>query len=50
MKTIRNTCKLQPTALEINVGDQIIHDTDGSEYFGKTFITEGGGKHLFEKT
>nr|MDA3832123.1 DUF499 domain-containing protein [Spirochaetales bacterium] len=21
--------------------DQIIHDTDGSEYFGKTFITEG---------
>ena len=47
MKTIRNACKLQPKALEINVGDQIeqldqiIHDTDGSEYFGKTFITEG---------
>jgi hypothetical protein len=47
MKTIRNACKLQPNALEINVGDQIeqldqiIHATDGSEYFGKTFITEG---------
>ncbi|MBF0543186.1 MAG: ATP-binding protein [Candidatus Riflebacteria bacterium] len=47
MKTIRNACKLQSNALEINVGDQIeqldqiIHDTDGSEYFGKTFITEG---------
>ena len=47
MKTIRNACKLQPNALEINVGDQIeqldqiIHVTDGSEYFGKTFITEG---------
>jgi hypothetical protein len=23
MKTIRNACKLQPNALEINVGDQI---------------------------
>ena len=47
MKTIRNACKLQPNALEINVGDQIeqldqiIHATDGSAYFGKTFITEG---------
>ncbi len=47
MKTIRNACKLQPNALEINVGDQIekleqiIHDTDGSEYFGKTYITDG---------
>ncbi|MBF0227500.1 MAG: hypothetical protein HQK76_18800 [Desulfobacterales bacterium] len=47
MKTILNACKLQPNALEINVGDQIeqldqiIHDTDGSEYFAKTYITEG---------
>ncbi len=47
MKTIRNACQLQPNALEINVGDQIeqldriIKDTDGREYFGKTFITEG---------
>ena len=47
MKTIRNACKLQPNALEINVGDQIeqldqiIQVTDGSEYFGKTFVTEG---------
>ncbi len=47
MKTIRSACKLQPKALEINVGDQIeqldqiINDTDGQEYFNKTFITDG---------
>ena len=47
MKTIRTACALQPKALEINVGDQIeqldqiINDTDGGEYFNKTFITEG---------
>ncbi|MEE4359789.1 MAG: anti-phage-associated DUF499 domain-containing protein [Desulfococcaceae bacterium] len=47
MKTVRNACRLQPNALEINVGDQIeqldriIKDTDGSRYFGETFITEG---------
>jgi hypothetical protein len=47
MNTIRSACKLQPNALEINVGDQIeqldqiINDTDGKEYFGKTFITDG---------
>ncbi|MBF0203844.1 MAG: DUF499 domain-containing protein [Desulfamplus sp.] len=47
MKTIRNGCKLQSKALDINVGDQIeqldqiIKDTDGKEYFNKTFITEG---------
>jgi len=47
MKTIRNACELQPNALEINVGDQIeqldqiISDTDGHEYFQKTFITDG---------
>ncbi|GAB1352299.1 hypothetical protein MASR1M12_10300 [Erysipelotrichia bacterium] len=47
MKTIRSVCTLQPNALEINVGDQIekldeiISNTDGKEYFNKTFITEG---------
>ena len=47
MKTIRSACKLQPKALEISVGDQIeqldqiIHDTDGQEYFKTTFITDG---------
>jgi chaperonin cofactor prefoldin len=47
MKTIRSACQLQPNALEINVGDQIeqldqiINDTNGQEYFKKTFITDG---------
>lgn len=47
MKTIYNACKLQPNALDINVGDQIeqldqiINETDGEDYFNKTFITEG---------
>ena len=47
MNTIKTACQLQPKALEINVGDQIeqldqiIHDTNGHEYFKKTFITEG---------
>lgn len=47
MKTVKSACQLQPNALEINVGDQIekldqiIYDTDGHEYFKKTFITEG---------
>jgi len=47
MKTIRSTCELQPNACDINVGDQIeqldqiINDTDGRDYFNKTFITEG---------
>ena len=47
MKTIRTACRLQPNALEINVGDQIeqlnqiIHETNGPEYFKKTFITDG---------
>ena len=47
MKTVRNACRLQPNALDINVGDQIerldqiIQDTDGQEYFKKTFITDG---------
>ena len=47
MKTISSACRLQPKALKINVGDQIerldqiIHDTNGQEYFKKTFITDG---------
>ena len=47
MKTVKSACKLQLKALEINVGDQIeqldqiIHDTNGQEYFKKTFITDG---------
>lgn len=47
MKTIKSACKLQPKALDINVGDQIeqldqiIHETNGQEYFKKTFITDG---------
>lgn len=47
MKTIKTACQLQPNALEINVGDQIeqldqiIQDTNGHEYFKKTFITDG---------
>ncbi|GEM_PF-1525286 len=51
MKTIRNACELQPNALDINVGDQIeqldqiINETDGHEYFQKTFITDGMKTH-----
>lgn len=47
MRTIKSACQLQPKALEINVGDQIeqldqiIHDTNGQDYFKKTFITDG---------
>jgi hypothetical protein len=47
MKTVRDACKLHPKALEINVGDQIeqldqlIHETNGREFFQKTFITDG---------
>jgi hypothetical protein len=47
MKTIKSACQLQPKALEINVGDQIeqldqiINETNGQEYFKKTFITDG---------
>ena len=54
MKTVRNTCTLQPNALEIHVSDQIeqlddiIKSTDGLEYFKKTFIT-GGMQDLLEK-
>lgn len=47
MKTVKSACELQPKALEINVGDQIeqldqiIQETNGEEYFKKTFITDG---------
>lgn len=47
MKSIRNACQLQAKALDINVGDQIeqldqlIHETNGQDYFNKTFITDG---------
>lgn len=54
MKSVRNACTLQPNALEIHVADQIeqldeiIRDTDVSEYFAKTFIT-GGMRDLLVK-
>jgi hypothetical protein len=54
MKSVRNACKLQPNALEINVGDQIeqldqvIRDTDAKAYFDKTFIT-GGMRDLLSR-
>lgn len=47
MKAVRDACQLQPKALEITVGDQIeeldqiIRDTDGEEYFSKTYVTDG---------
>jgi hypothetical protein len=47
MKTVYNCCHLHPNALNITVGDQIekldqiITDTNGEEFFNKTFITEG---------
>lgn len=47
MKTVKSACELQPKALEINVGDQIeqldqiIQETNGDDYFNKTFITDG---------
>lgn len=48
MKTVRDACTLQPTALSIKLSDQIeqlddlIHaEGDGAAFFGKTFITGG---------
>mgnify|MGYP001221141457 CR=1 FL=1 len=47
MKTVRDACVVQKNAFEINVGDQIeqldqiISTTDGTDYFAKTFITDG---------
>ena len=54
MKSIRNACTLQPSALDISVGDQIeqldqvITNTNGQEYFAKTHIT-GGMEALLSK-
>jgi hypothetical protein len=54
MKSVKNACQLQPSALDINVGDQIeqldqvIRDTDTRAYFDKTFIT-GGMKELLSR-
>lgn len=54
MRTIKSACQLQQKALEINVGDQIeqldqiIYDTNGQEYFKKTFITDGMKTLLFK--
>lgn len=54
MKTVKHACKLQPNALEINVGDQIeqldqiINETNGPEYFSKTHITEGMRELVFK--
>jgi hypothetical protein len=48
MKTVRDACQLQPTALSIKLSDQIeqldelIHaEGDGTAFFEKTFITGG---------
>jgi hypothetical protein len=48
MKTVRDACTLQPNALSIKLSDQIeqldelIYDEgDGSEFFEKTYITQG---------
>ena len=54
MFTVKSACQLQPNSLEINVGDQIerldqiVHGTNGEEYFAKTFVT-GGMKTLLTK-
>lgn len=48
MKTVRDACQLQPNALSIKLSDQIeqldelIHaEGDGTNFFGKTHITQG---------
>ena len=48
MKTVKDACVIQDNALSIKLGDQIeqlddlIHiEGDGSQYFEKTFITQG---------
>jgi hypothetical protein len=48
MKTVRDACQLQPNALSIKLSDQIeqldelIHAAgDGTEFFDRTFITQG---------
>ena len=48
MKTVRDACQLQPNALSIKLSDQIEQldelinaEGDGTEFFEKTFITQG---------
>jgi hypothetical protein len=48
MKTVRDTCQLQPNALSIRLSDQIeqldeliTFEGDGSTFFGKTHLTQG---------
>jgi hypothetical protein len=48
MKTVRNACQLQPSALTIKLSDQIEQldeliavEGDGEAFFAKTFITQG---------
>lgn len=48
MKTFRDACTLQPNALSIKLSDQIEQldkliraEGDGTEFFEKTFITQG---------
>jgi len=55
MKTVRDACKLQPNALNVLVSDQIEqldvlinNEGDGTEFFARTFITQGM-KSLFNE-
>jgi hypothetical protein len=48
MKTVRDTCKLQPNALSIKLSDQIEQldeliktEGDGTAFFEKTYVTQG---------
>jgi hypothetical protein len=48
LKTVRDACELQPNALSIKLSDQIEQldqlitaEGDGTEFFGKTQITQG---------
>ncbi len=48
MKTVRDACQLQPNALSIKLSDQIEQldelinaEGDGTEFFEKTYITQG---------
>src|SRR5918998_1007183 len=48
MRTVRDTCQLQPNALSIKISDQIEQldelisiEGDGTSFFDRTFITHG---------
>ena len=48
MKTVRDACQLQPNSLSIKLSDQIEQldelisaQGDGTEFFEKTYITQG---------